>query len=587
MRKLLLAVGSSLVAFLVLASMPAGTSDSPASTGQLSQSTPIPTPTLSFEYEVLPGLHPSGAAIALEMTQGWHSGSIDMVPDEGAAVGATVRAAFETITFQSGITAIAGSVIRTGNGCRQVEIRFFRRGRTTPIGSVLYTHVIPNDDVIPNKTPVDLSSGKVLGTLALGSLVRVPEFRNDAVARSIDAEIDRRVAAGTLVESPSDTYGDVQYVWVGGTRYLVRHMFGSWYEQRWRPNDPRPSNGDGEECATTAAHLHQQGDLRDTTSLWRNADRTDRVDDDGLGFDDASIFCSDTWIFKLYPAAPAGVTLGDWAPPATPVEPCGAPDVSPANLAATGGNGRITLSWDNPNDVTITGYQVRSRLTSATAPAASPWGSGWSAIPGSGATTTSHGLTGLNNGTAYTMQLRAVNANGNGPAATVSATPRPPPPPPTTVPLSFEATSTGSTSSAARAAATSAAEAAFNAAVAGYSNVVSIVGPEITSSSQYHSGGTSSGSVTGSGSASGHVHVTLAIDTAVVAALAAANSRVPANATITSGPTLVSSSGPTFVTGSGWAFSVTYSLQYTVPRPGYYRATATATGSVTYEEIPF
>ena len=96
----------------------------------------------------------------------------------------------------------------------------------------------------------------------------------------------------------------------------------------------------------------------------------------------------------------------------------------PANLTATGRNGQIALTWDDPSDTTITKYDVRRRLTSATAQGA------WNAISGSGATTTSHTLTGLTNDMEYTVQLRAVNASGDGPPSTATGTPTAPPPRP-------------------------------------------------------------------------------------------------------------------------------------------------------------
>ena len=51
--------------------------------------------TPDFEYEVLPGLHPSSGAAALSLTQGWHIGNtaLDFKSENGVTQGATVRAA--------------------------------------------------------------------------------------------------------------------------------------------------------------------------------------------------------------------------------------------------------------------------------------------------------------------------------------------------------------------------------------------------------------------------------------------------------------------------------------------------------------
>ena len=89
---------------------------------------------------------------------------------------------------------------------------------------------------------------------------------------------------------------------------------------------------------------------------------------------------------------------------------------APANLAAMAANGQAVLTWDDPNDSSITRYQVRQRVSGA------DFGD-WSDIVGSSATTTTYTVTGLTNGSAYGFELRAVNASGDGEASSVGATP--------------------------------------------------------------------------------------------------------------------------------------------------------------------
>ena len=89
---------------------------------------------------------------------------------------------------------------------------------------------------------------------------------------------------------------------------------------------------------------------------------------------------------------------------------------APAGLAAAAGAGQVALSWDNPGNATITGYDARQKAGSGT------FGN-WTAIANSSATTTGHTVTGLTNGTAYTFELRAVNATGDGAASSIGATP--------------------------------------------------------------------------------------------------------------------------------------------------------------------
>ena len=85
---------------------------------------------------------------------------------------------------------------------------------------------------------------------------------------------------------------------------------------------------------------------------------------------------------------------------------------APTTLSATVGAGQIGLNWDNPNNTLITKYQYST-----------DGGTSFTDITGSGATTTEYTVTGLENGTEYTLAVRAVNASVNGEAATVTATP--------------------------------------------------------------------------------------------------------------------------------------------------------------------
>ena len=100
------------------------------------------------------------------------------------------------------------------------------------------------------------------------------------------------------------------------------------------------------------------------------------------------------------------------------------PPPSPDGLTATGGDTTIDLRWSDPSDSAISRYQVRVSADGGTA-----WDPDWTDIPGSGAATTSHTLTGLTNDTEYTIELRAVRgASSAGPAASATATPSEPAP---------------------------------------------------------------------------------------------------------------------------------------------------------------
>ena len=89
------------------------------------------------------------------------------------------------------------------------------------------------------------------------------------------------------------------------------------------------------------------------------------------------------------------------APPRWPSRP------SAANFAAAAGSGEVTLTWDNPNNPTITRWQYQQKEGSGN------YGD-WTGILPSVASTSSYTVTNLANGTRYTFKLRAVNASGNG-----------------------------------------------------------------------------------------------------------------------------------------------------------------------------
>ena len=106
-----------------------------------------------------------------------------------------------------------------------------------------------------------------------------------------------------------------------------------------------------------------------------------------------------------------------------------APPAAPTGLAAAAGDESVTLSWDDPSDSLITGYEYRMRWAGVA------WQS-WTPISGSDTATTSHTITGLTNGTEYRFRVRAVNPAGPGTTAPnahpwyVDATPQVPPDPP-------------------------------------------------------------------------------------------------------------------------------------------------------------
>ena len=125
------------------------------------------------------------------------------------------------------------------------------------------------------------------------------------------------------------------------------------------------------------------------------------------------------YTFAIRAANNAGAGEASDSASVTPAIPAFQP-AKPTGLSASVGDGEVVLSWTDPSDSSITGYQVQQD------------GGAWSDIPDSDATTTSHTVTGLTNGTEYTFAIRAANSEGNGAAAdAVTATPVGPPSKPT------------------------------------------------------------------------------------------------------------------------------------------------------------
>ncbi len=103
------------------------------------------------------------------------------------------------------------------------------------------------------------------------------------------------------------------------------------------------------------------------------------------------------------------------------------PPSKPTGLEAVGGDSQVTLTWNNPNNAAITGYQIRQRSYVNGAWTKFPKFS--NIIPGSDASTTSHVVSGLTNGVRYSFQIREMVGKKGGKPSEAKATPAAPPPP--------------------------------------------------------------------------------------------------------------------------------------------------------------
>ena len=91
---------------------------------------------------------------------------------------------------------------------------------------------------------------------------------------------------------------------------------------------------------------------------------------------------------------------------------------APTALTATGAHGRVTLTWTNPDNSSITRYEYHQSDDGGAS-----FGI-WTEMVASGTSTSTYTMGGLTNGAAYTFQVRAVNPTGDGTASdNVTATP--------------------------------------------------------------------------------------------------------------------------------------------------------------------
>ena len=102
----------------------------------------------------------------------------------------------------------------------------------------------------------------------------------------------------------------------------------------------------------------------------------------------------------------------------TPV-PTTAPTAAPTGLTATATPEQVKLDWTiGDSSDNITGYEYR-QSSSQDSDGNAIWNPDWTEIGSSGASTITHTVSSLSDGTAYTFELRAKNSAGDGGAASV------------------------------------------------------------------------------------------------------------------------------------------------------------------------
>ena len=96
-----------------------------------------------------------------------------------------------------------------------------------------------------------------------------------------------------------------------------------------------------------------------------------------------------------------------------------APPAAPSGLATATGDASATLTWSDPSDASITGYEYQVNHNATESGKLTGWGD-WTAIDDSGSDTTSHVVNGLTNGREYRFRLRGQNEAGAGATAPVA-----------------------------------------------------------------------------------------------------------------------------------------------------------------------
>ena len=107
-------------------------------------------------------------------------------------------------------------------------------------------------------------------------------------------------------------------------------------------------------------------------------------------------------------AVSGGQTVVVGASSSVNATPTVAVPAAPTNLTATPGDGQVTVTWDNPHNISIRKYQYSA-----------DGGATFHHMNGSGRNTTSFTFTGLTNGEPYTLGIRASNLSGESAPTTV------------------------------------------------------------------------------------------------------------------------------------------------------------------------
>ena len=262
-----------------------------------------------------------------------------------------------------------------------------------------------------NGTVVTIATSSTTGNWTFGIIGDTTEEEDETIVLTVDAD----GAAATAWDGDSititivDDDGSTPGVTVSPTSLTVTEATGAGQTAEYTvvlDTDPSgtvtvtPVSGTPAAATVSAALTFDSSDWSaEQTVTVTGVDDTDRTDET----------VTVTHTVKGYGSGATAVTTADSVTVTVTDDDVPA---KPTGLSATGGNAQVTLDWSDPEDESITGYELRQKKGGAA------W-SGWSAIADSDDETVSHTVTGLENGSRYRFGIRAVNSNGNSPESEV------------------------------------------------------------------------------------------------------------------------------------------------------------------------
>ena len=227
--------------------------------------------------------------------------------------------------------------------------------------------------------------------------------------------------SGTTSHTVTGLDNDVEYT------FLVRPVVGSGYGSASESKQATPRQSpaatpanltalagvdqvtlswDDPNDSTISAYKYRQKEGSGSFGQWTTIPDSAYGEANTTGYTVRNLTDGQTYTFRIRAVDEAGDTANSGDVTVTTIL------AAPATLMATVGAGQIELNWANPSNDLITKYQYST-----------DGGTSFTDIPESTATTATYTVTGLDNGTEYTLAVRAVNDSVNGEAATITATP--------------------------------------------------------------------------------------------------------------------------------------------------------------------